>query len=108
MTIDERLERLAERHEALTQTVELMIAENREWDARIAAQNAQIAAQNAQIAAQGAQVAALRDETAALAAASEQKFEVIRQTFVTCLDSIRRLERIATAHETRIGRIESE
>ena len=30
MTIDERLERLTERHEALTQSVELMAAENRE------------------------------------------------------------------------------
>jgi hypothetical protein len=29
MTIDERIERLTERHEALTQTVELMIHENR-------------------------------------------------------------------------------
>jgi hypothetical protein len=29
MTIDERLERLTERHEALTQTAELMAAENR-------------------------------------------------------------------------------
>jgi hypothetical protein len=29
MTIDERLERLAERHEALSQTVELIAAENR-------------------------------------------------------------------------------
>ena len=28
MTIDERLERLTERHEALTQTVELMALEN--------------------------------------------------------------------------------
>src|SRR3989442_1560283 len=32
MTIDERLERLTGRHEALTQTVELMAAENRERD----------------------------------------------------------------------------
>ncbi len=30
MTIDERLERLVERHEALAQTVELMAAEQRE------------------------------------------------------------------------------
>ena len=30
MTIDQRLEKLTERHEALTQTVELMAAENRE------------------------------------------------------------------------------
>jgi len=35
MSIDERLERLAERHEALTQTVELMAAENRERDRRM-------------------------------------------------------------------------
>jgi hypothetical protein len=35
VTIDERLERLTERHEALTQTVELMAAENRERDRRM-------------------------------------------------------------------------
>jgi hypothetical protein len=35
MTIDERLEKLAERHEALTQTVELLTADNRE----VAAEN---------------------------------------------------------------------
>jgi hypothetical protein len=35
VTIDERLERLTERHEALTQTVELMVAENRERDRRM-------------------------------------------------------------------------
>jgi len=35
MTIDDRLEKLTERHEALTQTVELMAAENRERDRRL-------------------------------------------------------------------------
>ena len=35
MTIDERLERLTERHEALTQTVELMAAENQAGFARL-------------------------------------------------------------------------
>ncbi len=30
MTIDERLDKLAERHEALSQTVELLVAENRQ------------------------------------------------------------------------------
>ena len=35
MTIDERLEKLTERHEALTQTVELMAAENQAGFARI-------------------------------------------------------------------------
>jgi predicted nuclease with TOPRIM domain len=35
MTIDERLEKLTERHEALTHTVELMAAENRAGFARL-------------------------------------------------------------------------
>lgn len=35
MTIDERLEKLTERHEALTQSVELMAIENRERDSRL-------------------------------------------------------------------------
>ena len=34
MNIDERLEKLTERHEALTQTIELMVIENRERDAK--------------------------------------------------------------------------
>ena len=35
MTLDERLERLTERHEALTQSVELMAIENRQRDRRL-------------------------------------------------------------------------
>ncbi len=35
MTIEQRLERLTERHDALTQTVELVAAENREAFAKI-------------------------------------------------------------------------
>lgn len=35
MTIDERIERLTGRHEALVQTVELMVAENRQRDRRM-------------------------------------------------------------------------
>ena len=35
MNIDERLEKLVERHEAPTQTVELMAHENRERDRRM-------------------------------------------------------------------------
>ena len=37
MTIDQRLEKLTERHEALTQTVELIAAENRDHDKRVGA-----------------------------------------------------------------------
>jgi hypothetical protein len=35
VTIDQRLEKLTERHEALTQTVELMAADNRQPDRRL-------------------------------------------------------------------------
>jgi uncharacterized protein YoxC len=35
MTIDERLEKLTERHEALAQTMELTALENKERDARL-------------------------------------------------------------------------
>ncbi len=42
MTIDQRLERLTERHEALTQSVELLAASNRE----MAAENRKTAAEN--------------------------------------------------------------
>ena len=48
MTLDERLERLTERHEALTQSVELMVAENRQAAENIAAQHQQFAAENKQ------------------------------------------------------------
>ena len=41
MTLDERLERLTERHEALTQSVELMVAENRQAAENMAAENKQ-------------------------------------------------------------------
>ena len=41
MNLDERLERLAERHEALTQTVELIVAENRQAAEKMAAENKQ-------------------------------------------------------------------
>ena len=35
MTTDERIEKLTERHEALTQTVELMATENQQRDRRL-------------------------------------------------------------------------
>ena len=41
MTLDERLERLTGRHEALTQTVELIVAENRQAAEELAAENKQ-------------------------------------------------------------------
>jgi hypothetical protein len=35
MTIDERLDRLTERHEALTQSVELLVHQQRDWQATV-------------------------------------------------------------------------
>ena len=67
MNIDERLEKLAERHEALTQTVELIAAMQRDNDAR---------------------------------------FAQVTRNFETVLDSIKRLENIAAAHERRIEDLE--
>jgi hypothetical protein len=43
MTIDERLDRLTERHEALTQTVELIAADNRQMAAENKARDRRLA-----------------------------------------------------------------
>ena len=67
MTIDERLDRLTERHEALAQTMELIAA--------------------AQIK-------------------NDERFGQVARNFEIVLDSIKRLERIAAAHEQRIEDLE--
>ena len=67
MTIDERLDRLTERHEALAQTMELIAA---------------------------AQVK------------NDERFGQVARNFEIVLDSIKRLERIAAAHEQRIEGLE--
>jgi len=48
MTIDERLDRLTERHEALTQSVELLLIETRERAAETAAETRELKAMIAQ------------------------------------------------------------
>ena len=48
MTLDERLERLTERHETLTQSVELIVAGNRQAAEKMAAENKQLSAENRQ------------------------------------------------------------
>jgi hypothetical protein len=97
MTIDERLERLAERHEALTQSLELFqhgTGEKIRALAAIAEQNEVRAAKIMDaIASQQARMA--RIETTAY-----RSFEDIR-------DSLQRLERIAIAHERRLEEIQS-
>jgi hypothetical protein len=81
MTIDERLEKLVERHEALTQSVELMAAENRE----MAAENRGMAAENREMAA-------------------ENKKRDRRMGEV--MEGLARLVHVAEIHEPRIERLE--
>jgi hypothetical protein len=67
MTIDERLEKLTERHEALSQTVEILATMQRE---------------------------------------NEKRFGAVTHNFEIVLDSIKRLETIATSHEDRLEDLE--
>jgi hypothetical protein len=71
MTIDERLEKLTERHEALTQSVELLHAMQRDNEERW-----------------------------------EKRFGQVMHNFEIVLDSIKRLENIAAAHEERLDDLE--
>lgn len=100
MDIDERLERLAERHEALSNTVELLVAEGKETGEKIRAL-AVLAEQN-EVRAERMIDAITRQEsrTERMEAAIYRNFEAIR-------DSLQRLERIATAHEHRIADLET-
>jgi hypothetical protein len=78
MTIDERLDRLAVRHEALTQSVELLVHEQREWwekNQRVHERNEQMQEKNQILIAQ-------------------------------VLESIDSLARIAHAHEQRLSDLE--
>ncbi len=100
MTIDERLERLAERHEALSHSVELLVAEGKETSDKIRAL-AIIAEQNEERAARNEE-RAVRTQ-----AANEGRFSGIAGSLVTVLDSLQRLERIATAHERRLTDLEN-
>jgi hypothetical protein len=96
MTIDERLERLTERHEALTQSLELFqhnTGEKIRALATIAEQNEGRAAKMME-AITGQQARMARIE-----ATTYRNFEDIR-------DSLQRLERIAIAHERRLDEIQ--
>jgi hypothetical protein len=81
MTIDERLDRLTARHEALTQTVELLLA-------------AQLRNEE-------------RHEKNEEMQATNQAIQAKTQTMLAeIVDSIHSLERIAFSHEHRITRLE--
>jgi hypothetical protein len=69
MTIDERLEKLTERQEAMAQSMEVL---------------------------QGMQMD------------NERRFETITHNFEVVLDSLKSLERTASAHEARISHLEGD
>jgi phage-related minor tail protein len=77
MTIDERLDRLTERHEALTQSVELLLVETREMRG----------AQAAYEAAQGK---------------TDEQIRKITRAIELDAENIRALARIAENHERRL------
>jgi hypothetical protein len=74
MNIDERLEKLAQRHEALSQSLELLYAMQRDNEKRF-------------------------EET-------DRRFAQVTRNFEITLDSIKRLENIATAPEQRLDDIQ--
>jgi len=97
MTIDERLERIAERHEALAQSLELFQHDTGEKIRALAA----IAEQNEVRAGKIMDVIASQQAPMArIEATAYRSFEDIR-------DSLQRPERIAIAHERRLDEIQS-
>jgi hypothetical protein len=85
MNIDERLDRLAERHEALTQTVELMIHQQREWWER------------------NLEWQAKAEQWQEKAEKRQEKNEILMARMLESIDS---LARIAHVHERRISDLE--
>ncbi len=109
MTIDERLEWLAERHQALAQSVELLAAENRQTGERIRAL-ATIAEQNEIRAGRTQDSMVLMQDSAR----RMQDGMVLMQNSMTgmqdgmtrMMDAVARLAHIAGNHEERIAGLE--
>lgn len=106
MNIDERLEKLAERHEALTRDLEITAAMQRTSTERDEAFTHRLEAftQRDEAFTQRQEALARRHE--ALAQTVElmqrdfhERFGQVTHTFEIALDSIKRLENIALAHE---------
>ncbi|HEV2199597.1 MAG TPA: hypothetical protein VGR73_07240 [Bryobacteraceae bacterium] len=106
MTIDERLDRLALRHEALTQSIELMIHDHREafakYDATLAKHADFLAEHDAVMAKHDATLAKHADFLAEHDAVMA-KTQVMLAEVVESIDS---LARIAHLHERRISNLE--
>ena len=82
MTIDERLERLVERHEALSQSVELLLESQRQTDEKIR-------------------------HLAIIAEQNEVRAAHMQDSMTHMQDAITRLANVVVDHEGRIERLES-
>jgi hypothetical protein len=95
MNIDERLDRLVERHEALTQTVEHLALQGEEQSKLLRIQGEHIARQGEHIVRQGEQIARQGEHIDRMLTLFEKDGE-----------SIRSLARIAEIHDRRISGLE--
>ena len=96
MTIDERLEKLAERHEALTQTVEIMAGMQRENDRRWAETDKRWAETDKRWA-----------ETDKRWAETDKRFAETDRRMSQLMEAINSLANIAGAHEQRLDDLEN-
>ena len=127
MTIDERLDRLALRHEALTQSIELMVHDHREafarYDANLAKYDAILAkhdgtmakhdatvAKHADFLAEHGAVMAKHDATLAKHADFLAEHDAVmaktQNMLAEVVESIDSLARVAHLHERRISNLE--
>lgn len=96
MTIDERLDRLTERHEALSRTVEIIAAMHRENEARFAAFAERLTQRHDQLA----------ERHAALAESVELVHRQTETHLVQLMDAMTRLVGVVGNHEHRIPDLE--
>jgi hypothetical protein len=101
MNIDDRLDRLTERHEALTQSLELFVAHARDEDDKL---REEIRAVSEQVGAVGEQVGAVGEQVGAV---GEQVKGLIEQVKAVNVAASLLVE-VARSHQARIERLEQQ
>jgi chromosome segregation ATPase len=108
MNIDDRLDRLTERHEALTQSLELFVAHARDEDDKlreeIRAVSEQVGAVGEQVGAVGEQVGAVGEQVKGLIEQVKGLIEQVKAVNVAA--SL--LVEVARSHQARIERLEQQ
>ena len=109
MTIDERLERLADRHEALTQSIELLthdINEMRAADAAAKERHEALSQSVELLIADGKETGQRIRALAILAEQNEVRAGRNDTRMAQMIDAITSMARAVEAHEHRIGHLE--